>query len=221
MALNAGQPLTPEDLDDLEAETLTLSPAASGGALHITLNEGYQLYADNQSTIGADNSRVWLAGPNGGEAVIGPRAGASYFDSIRLRTDATTSSDANAYLDSSSQQLKRSTSSRRYKTDINDAVIELDLFRQLRVVSFQDRAEVEALGVAAAPHHLGLIAEEVHDLGLTQLVQYRDTEDGPVPDGVQYARLTLGLIQQLADAERRITALEARLGDAPPDGSAG
>lgn len=198
MAIVPGKPVTPSSIADLDLtaasiEVLTLDPSPGAASQTLIFNEGYSVYVDNAGA-GADNSRLWLDAPDDGEIIIGPRSGTSHLASVRLKTDATTASAANCFINSSTQQISRSTSSRRYKVNIADAEIDIDAIGQLRPVRFQDRGEHSQLG-DEAPWYVGLVAEEVHETGLTEFVAYMDTEDGPVPDGVQYDRLTLGLLQ--------------------------
>lgn len=98
------------------------------------------------------------------------------------------------------------TSSRRFKQDIGDALLSREVLRSLRVVFFRYIADVESAGAAAAVH-LGLIAEEVHDLGLTWLVDY---EDG-VPYALNDRFIPFVALLLAQDAEDRIDALERRL----------
>ena len=58
------------------------APAAANEV--ISLPEGYGLFADNAGPGSAD-SRVWIDGPNGGAAFVGPRVSGEWFDLIRLR----------------------------------------------------------------------------------------------------------------------------------------
>ena len=52
----------------------------------IDFPHAYTLHVDNAGS-GTDSSRVWWGGPDEGEYVIGPRAGSSKFDRVRLRAD--------------------------------------------------------------------------------------------------------------------------------------
>ena len=65
-------------------------------------------------------------------------------------------------------------SSRRFKQNIVTADIDYDTLMKVRVVWFKYIASVEKYGDTAAETHLGAIAEEIHDLGLTWLVDYDD-----------------------------------------------
>lgn len=182
---------------------LTLAPTASTSARHILFNEGYEVYADNTGA-GAANNRLWIAAPDNGQVVIGPRAGGSALEDLRLRTDATTASAANTFIDSSSYKISRSTSSLKYKQDVEDYEFDLDAVRQLRPVRFHDKGEM-ATDPANARWYVGLIAEEVQALGLTEFVTYLNGE----PDALMYDRICVALIQVNRQNEERIAALES------------
>lgn len=225
MGLVSGDPADPSEITSSQSafdaavtfsDTMTIDTPASASNQALVLPEGYSVYADNTGS-GADNSRLWVECPDNGQVVIGPRTGANALADLRLRTDATTASAANCFIDSSTYQIKRSTSSRRYKQDIGAAEVDPRVL-DLHPVRFRDRGEVTELG-NAAPWHLGLIAEEVHEAGLTELVSYRRPtgDDGeptgePVPDGVQYERLAVHLLGVVAQLERRVSALERAAG---------
>ncbi|MEU3455575.1 tail fiber domain-containing protein [Micromonospora sp. NPDC006766] len=187
---------------------LEISTPRSAAAKQITLNEGYVIYADNAGAGSAGN-RVWLDGPNGGEAIIGPRAGSSTFGSIRLRTNATTATAANAVIDSATYQLYRSTSSLQYKTDVEDLGLDLEALRRLRPRRFRDKSEVDEQGDSAR-FYCGFVAEEVHDLGLAELVTY--DADGE-PDALQYDRFCAALLLLVQDQDRRLAELAARVAE--------
>lgn len=84
-------------------------------------------------------------------------------------------------------------SSRRFKTDIESFVPDaatIEALKSLRVVMFRYYAR-PPYDQAQQPQVVGLIAEEVHDLGLTWLVDYDD--DG-LPFGVRYDMLSLAMM---------------------------
>lgn len=95
-------------------------------------------------------------------------------------------------------KIKRSTSSRRYKTDIVDATFDFDTLMAMRPVTYRRLDEPDTPRV-------GLIAEEVAALGLTSFITY-DAEDRI--DGVRYADLVAPLIAWARDHENRLRTLE-------------
>lgn len=98
-------------------------------------------------------------------------------------------------------RLYRDTSSMRYKTNIKDMPREIgDMTYSLqpRIYNRPDNDSQE----------IGLIAEEVHDVGLKHVVIY-DTQGRP--DALAYDRLVVPLVQVVKDQKDRIDALEARI----------
>ena len=52
----------------------------------------------------------------------------------------------------------------------------------------------------------GLIAEEVHDVGLTEFVQYDDEDK---PESLHYTHMIALCVKAIQELEARITALES------------
>lgn len=198
--------------------TATITPAASANSKPLAFNHAYGINVDNVAADGSAGTRLWIDTPNDGDVVIGPRGGSDFINSLRLRTDSPTGNAANLYINSTTYQISRSTSSLRYKTDVEDLDLDLDAVRALRPVRFRDKHEVEQ-DPTTTQTYVGLIAEEVHDAGLHNFVHYMEDENGELtPDGVQYDRLTVALhllVSDLADTvtakTAEITALQAAL----------
>jgi hypothetical protein len=119
----------------------------------------------------------------------------------------TTSNAANLYIDSGAGFLYRSTSSLKYKTNVRNYDKGLDIVSQMRPVYYEGIGASDSGKVFA-----GLIAEEVHDLGLTEFVQY--AEDG-TPDALAYQNMVSLLIKgmqelkaELDTAKQEITELK-------------
>lgn len=102
-----------------------------------------------------------------------------------------------------SGQLGFQLSSRRFKKDIKSWTPDKQAILAMRLVEFRYKVAYDDTG--EIDH--GLIAEELHDLGLTWLVAY-DADDLPVT--VRYDRIGLALLGVVQDHEARIAALEAR-----------
>ena len=118
----------------------------------------------------------------------------------------TTSSSANVNVHSDGH-IRRSTSSRRYKNTITDATHGLTELLKLKSVTFKGNNDGDTV-------FGGLIAEDVHDAGLTEFVQYNDDNE---PDALSYGNmvaLCIKAIQELKteldNAKARITALEGK-----------
>ena len=119
--------------------------------------------------------------------------------------DNTTSGGSNVRVQSSGL-LQRDTSSRRYKNSITDAVHGLVDLKKLRSVTFKGNNDGDTI-------FGGLIAEEVHDAGLTEFVDYNNDNQ---PEALCYGNmvsLCIKAIQELsAEVETlktKVTALEA------------
>ncbi len=91
-------------------------------------------------------------------------------------------------------------SSRTVKEDIEAAPIDVQAVLAIEVVTYH------RIGSAAGVLEHGLIAEDLHALGLTWLVDYGP--EGDAPEGVRYDLLALALIPVLRSLDARLTALE-------------
>jgi len=168
---------------------------------------GYLTFDTNNGSGLVERMRI----ANGGEI---------YFPSV-----GTTASAANAFLNNASSpanQLLRSTSSRRYKTDIEDLQDQnADAILGLRPVWYRSLAEADRKDWS----WYGLIAEEVAEVE-PRLVFWTYLEDAyeevddkrqlkadaeMVPDGVQYDRLTVLLLDLVQRQNERIETLEAKV----------
>jgi hypothetical protein len=103
--------------------------------------------------------------------------------------------------------IGQTVSSRRFKQDIQSADIPGETLRALRVVFFRYSAQMP-FDQEQQPWLLGLIAEEVHELGLTWLVVY--DEEGRPQALVDFALPYLGLLLAQYNAEE-IDALRAEI----------
>lgn len=98
-------------------------------------------------------------------------------------------------------------SSRRFKQNITTASIPREDLFAVRVVWFRYINAVENIGDDAAVE-LGVIAEEIHDLGLTWLVDY--DEDG-APFGVKHDRMAFIAILMAQELQSQVDDLAARV----------
>jgi trimeric autotransporter adhesin len=135
---------------------------------------------------GDGNPRVWINS-------------SGYIHSLPTYNN-TTGSGANLHVESSGQFV-RSTSSLRYKNTVNDATHGLTELLSLRPVTYKGNNDGDTV-------FGGLIAEEVHDAGLTEFVQYND--DGE-PDALAYSNMVSLCIKAIQEQQATITALTARI----------
>ena len=95
----------------------------------------------------------------------------------------------------------RSTSSLKYKTDVNDATHGLAELLTLRPVTYKGKNDGQTI-------FGGLIAEQVHEAGLSEFVQY--AEDGS-PDALSYGNMVSLCIKAIQEQQAIITDLTTRL----------
>lgn len=140
------------------------------------------------------------------QPVVYSATNAVYFPSV-----GTTASAANTFLSSTSvpaNQLLRATSSLRYKTDVEDLdAAKADAVLQLRPVWYRSLADADKPEWS----WYGLIAEEVATVE-PRLVHYAtDGEGNLIPDGVQYDRLGVLMLDVIQRDKAKMDDLEARL----------
>ena len=95
---------------------------------------------------------------------------------------------------------RRNTSSLRYKNTVNDATHGLTELLALRPVTYKGNNDGDTV-------FGGLIAEEVHDAGLTEFVYY-DSENRP--DALRYPHMVSLCIKAIQELSEKIAALEAK-----------
>lgn len=102
------------------------------------------------------------------------------------------------------------TSSARYKQDIAPYQVDISKVLQLEPVSFRYKMAVSEFGDKADIAH-GFIAEQADQIGLTEFVDYMETEDGSlIPDNFRYIDFTAALVGVIKQLNDRIEALEGK-----------
>jgi hypothetical protein len=152
-------------------------------------NSGLDIRTSNNHIVLSDgdgNPRVWINS-------------SGYIHSLPTYNN-TTGSGANLHVESSGQFV-RSTSSLRYKNTVNDATHGLTELLALRPVTYKGNNDGDTI-------FGGLIAEEVHDAGLTEFVQYND--DGE-PDALAYGNMVSLCIKAIQELSAKNDALTARI----------
>lgn len=114
----------------------------------------------------------------------------------------TSGSAANVYVGSNGL-LYRSTSSLKYKVDVQPATHGLAEVLQLRPVTYKTHTDADTV-------YGGLIAEEVDAVGLTEFVQYAD--DG-TPDALAYGNMVSLAFKAIQELNSKVEALEATVAD--------
>jgi hypothetical protein len=162
---------------------------------------------------GMTNRKRWRFGGNSGGFWILQSVNDAYSSAFTLMDfnsdgmmripnnyNLTTGSAANVHI-SPDGTLYRSTSSLKYKKGIQDAQHGLKEIMNLRSVTYQGVNDGETT-------FGGLIAEEVHDAGLTEFVQY--AEDGS-PDALSYSNMVSICIKAIQEQQAIIEELKTRL----------
>ena len=150
------------------------------GSLDLRTSSSYIVLSD-----GDGNPRLYM---NENGALISP-----------YTQNNTTSAGANVFI--SAGQFYRSTSSQRYKNTINDAAHGLADLLKLRSVTYKGNNDGDTI-------FGGLIAEEVHDAGLTEFVQY-DKDDKP--DSLAYGNMVSLCIKAIQELKTELDAAKTRI----------
>jgi len=151
-------------------------------------NSAYAFFARNSTPTDLFYVR------NDGVFMTGTAAASPYNNTTGTAANTVVGSDGYVY---------RSTSSLKYKTNVQDATHVLTAVLNLRAVTYEGKSEIDTGKTFG-----GLIAEEVHAAGLTEFVQY--AEDG-TPDALAYGNMVSLCIKAIQEQQALITALTARL----------
>lgn len=182
--------------------------ATSYGSNEVTL----AAYQTAGGTIKANqlilsNNRFFLGDANNAFARTETIAGVDYMifnaDRYQLRGSMpTTAAAANLYINpAANYQLSRSTSSLKYKKDVQDYNKGINEINQLRPVYYKGKEDGDKI-------YAGLIAEEVHDAGLNEFVMY--DADGQ-PDALAYQNMVSLLIKGMQEQQAQIESLKAEV----------
>jgi hypothetical protein len=181
------------------------SPVGDWG-LHVkgvtTASSSYGLFIDagtnnNDNAFlirSGDSTRVMYFLRGDGLINTGTSSGSPY--------NNTSGASANMVVNSQGT-LERSTSSLKYKTDIEDYDKGLAEVMQMRPVYYKSINEREKDLTFA-----GLIAEEIEELGLTEFVQY--AEDG-TPDALSYQNMIALLVKSIQEQQTQIETLKSKI----------
>ena len=112
----------------------------------------------------------------------------------------TTSGGANVRVQSDGL-MQRDTSSRRYKNSIADATHGLADLNKLRPVTYKGNNDGDTV-------FGGLIAEEVHDAGLTEFVDY-DSDNKP--DALKYGNMVSLCIKAIQELSAKVETLKTKV----------
>ena len=137
---------------------------------------------------------------SGGAQLFSVRNDGAFFTGTHTNSpyNLTTASAANCFINADGA-LYRSTSSLRYKSDVADAAHGLADVLKLRSVTYKAKNDGDTV-------FGGLIAEEVHDAGLTEFVTY-DKEGRP--DALHYGNMVALLVKAVQELKAELEALKA------------
>ena len=110
-----------------------------------------------------------------------------------------TGGSANAHIDSNGR-LRTVSSSKRYKVDIKNALWGLAEVLKLRPVTFKYKTQSKE-----DKKYAGFTAEELHDLGLKDFVDYRNNQ----PDSINYPNMVALMAKAIQELNAKVTKLEA------------
>jgi hypothetical protein len=105
--------------------------------------------------------------------------------------------------------FQRTSSSARYKQDIEDLNISYDDVLQLSPKKFRRKDEVESN--ADARYYAGFVAEDIAGTNLDIFAFYQSEQEGGLPDGVYYPELTTALLIAIKHQDSVIKDLSARI----------
>ena len=173
------------------------SRVVMAGQTELPLNNLY-VYTYEAIIYGADHTS-WFYLPSNGDAQVACAPGRNIF----LQNHSTTAAGANCVIGTNGA-IQRSTSSLRYKTDVQLPHIDVQAVLALQPKRYRTKAEVAEHG-EDAPTYVGFVAEDAAELDLHEWVT-RD-EDGRV-DAFNYAQWGVAQQAVLQNHEARIKGLE-------------
>jgi hypothetical protein len=177
--------------------------ADSGGAMTTgSKNSILGSFSGNQSglDIRTASNYIVLSDGDGTPRIWHTNQGAyGYFVAPSIYNN-TTGAAANVNV-TSAGELYRSTSSLKYKRDVQNATHGLAEVLQLRPVTYKGKGENDGDTVFG-----GLIAEEVHETGLTEFVQY--ATDGS-PDALAYGNMVSLCVKAIQELKEEFDAYKA------------
>jgi hypothetical protein len=210
--------------DGTSVQAMTLTPQGNVGIGSSAPDYKFVSYTANNSSIAAAMISADFFGPIIGTAqsssayyafkvvrsLTNPSVNAAgAVDLFTVRADGlviipslvstfTTAQGANMYVNPADGAISRSTSSIKYKNSVTNYDKGLSIVNQLRPVYYKGNNDGDTL-------FAGLIAEEIHDLGLTEFVQY--AEDG-TPDALAYQNMIALAFKAIQEQQAQIEELK-------------
>ncbi len=167
-----------------------IGDTAAGARLHVK-GSGNGSGASAFRAENSDNTELFLVRNDGG--IFTGADGGSPLN--------FTGGSANVHIDSNAR-LRVVSSSKRYKEDIKNALWGLAEVLKLRPVTFKYKTQGED---EKDKKYAGFTAEEVHDLGLTDFVDYRNNR----PESINYPNMVALMAKAIQELNAKVAVLEA------------
>lgn len=190
-------------------KTTTTSGSTTSGTERARITSAGYLKLNTTSDSGAYEGTLTVVGRSNSTDYCVSFLSANGTELLRARNDGfirapgvynqTSANSANVYVDSAGF-LYRATSSIRYKRNVTNTAHGLTDVLNLRPVTYNGVNDGSSI-------FGGLIAEEVHDAGLTEFVVYDD--DGK-PDALQYGPMVSLAFKAIQELAAKVSALEAK-----------
>jgi len=199
--------------------TLNTTPSGGLGVQVVGSSANFQYLGATKGTVTADGTGRLLVSGDNGLYLNGGAAGSTFFGANGLTVGDNGSLTRTALIGGGTTgasvtnggNFVRTSSSERYKADIEDAEFSLEAVLQLQPKTFRLKEEVEGDPENALVYP-GFIAEDIAGTDLDVFVNYENLPDGTRrPDGVRYAELTAALVSAMKQQNETIKTLEARL----------
>jgi hypothetical protein len=216
---------------DTPGASYRLAVSANNAGMSLQDTGSVGTWLDFKTGSGTVQGNIYYNFTNGYMAFGTAAAGSGQVERLRITSTGTLTSQAtydntasgSTVVVTSAGLVRRTSSSIKYKKDVEtlDAVLASNAVDNLRPVWYRTKnAEGDD---KATWSHIGLIAEEVHEVE-PRLVRYKTVEvsydeEGqrvetelatPEPEDVDYARLSVLLLAEVRSLKERIAALEAK-----------
>jgi len=164
---------------------------------------GYSLTTGTQNTFVGASNRIVLSDGDGNPRLHIDNSGYAYIPAMPV------GGTANMHWSSSAGQLFVTSSSRRFKHDIVDYDRGLTALMQMRPKYFVYNDEPNQ------KQRAGFIAEDFHDLGMTEYVEYwKDDEGNDTPSEIGYSNMVAILVKSIQELKAEVDNLKAQINGA-------
>jgi hypothetical protein len=172
---------------------------------------GYAEFQSTSKSLGLFTANSGISVASGGMEIKNPGGAlASNYLQVPDTYIRTVASGRIVYV-SSIGTYNCSTSSARYKQDITPYEVDVDKLLMLEPVSFRYKQSVAEVGDAADVAH-GFIAEQAHEIGLSEFVDFELDENGePRPDNFRYIDFTAALLGAFKKQQETINTLSSKI----------